>query len=161
MLSLYILTMNCDVAHLQRLSNKETLKEGDHHGDKPANRAVFPVRQSIHHGEISRHTTGCNHQYPANKHKPPWQPSLTALLGGVSIDALFWTGAALKLVSYQAGRGEVVLQEILHSLNLLHGSVVAVWVWKTRRSQQTQLLLNMTQLPVQVPAVVALLLNFV
>ncbi len=162
MFYLNFLAVNCDVAHLQRLSDKETLKEGDHHGDKPAYGAVFPVRQPIHHGEVSRHTTGCNHQYPANKHKPPWQPSLTALLGGVSADALLWTGAAIELVSFQAGgRGELVLQETLHSLDLLHGSVVAVWVRKTRRSQQTQLLLDMTQLPVQVPAVVALLLNFI
>lgn len=160
-LFLYILTINCNVTHLQRLSNKETLKEGDHHGDKPAYRAVFPVRQPIHHGEISWHTAGCDHQYPANKHKPPWQPSLTALLGGVSVDALFWTGAAIELGSFQAGWGEVVFQETLHSLNLLHGSVVPVLVWKTRGSQQTHFLLNMMQLPVQVSAVVALLLNFI
>lgn len=161
-LSLCALTLDCNVAHLQRLSDKQTLKEGDHHWDKPANRAVFPVRQPVHHGEISRHTAGCDHQYPANKHKPPRQPSLAALLfGGVSIDALFWTGAAVQLVSFQAGWGEPVLQETFHSLNLLHGSVVAARVRKTRRSQQAQLLLNVTQLPVEVPAVVALLLSFI
>lgn len=99
--TLYILT-NCHVSHLQRLSNEETLKEGNHHGDKPANRAVFPIRQPIHHGEIPRHTTGCNHQDPTNKHKPPRQPSLTAFLGGVPIDALFWIGATFELGSFQA-----------------------------------------------------------
>ncbi len=161
-LSLYILTINCDVAHLQRLSDEETFKEGDHHGDKPAYRAVFPIGQPVHHGKISRHTTGCNHQYPPYKHKPPWQPSLSALLSWVSTDALFWTGAAVELVSFQAGRREVALQETLHSLNLLHGAVISVWVWKARGSQPVKLLLNVTQLPVEVPAaVVVLLLGFI
>lgn len=39
--------------HLQRLSDKEALKERHDHGDEPAYRAVLPIGQPIHHGEVS------------------------------------------------------------------------------------------------------------
>lgn len=67
--------------HLQRLSYKQALKEGNQHGDEPAYRTVFSIGQSVHHGEIPGHAAGRDDQCPANKHKPPGQASLTAFLG--------------------------------------------------------------------------------
>lgn len=144
--------INCNLTDLQRLCDEETLEEGHHHGDEPADGAFFPVGQTVHHSEVTWHTAGGNHQGPADKHKPPRQSSL---LGRISVDALLWTGAAIEAGAFQARRGQVVLEETFHSLNLPYSSIVFVLVWKTRRSQQTQFLLHVMQLPVQVSAVVA------
>lgn len=87
--------MNYKVIHLQRLSYKQALKEWNQHGDEPAKRTLFSIRQSVHHGEIPGYTAGSNNQCPANKDKPPRQPSLTAFLRWVS--ALFHAGGAIDL----------------------------------------------------------------
>lgn len=51
-LDISLTIQNCHCFYLQWLSDEEALKERDHHGDKPAYGAVFPISQSIHHSEI-------------------------------------------------------------------------------------------------------------
>lgn len=64
------ITHKCS-SHLQRLNKEDTLKEGNNHGHQPIYGARFSKFQAIQHCEIARYDTGCDHQQPAKKNKPP------------------------------------------------------------------------------------------
>lgn len=51
---------------------------------------------------------------------------------------------------------DLILQEVLHALDLLQGLAVAVWTAEVGGSQQTQLLVDAAQLVVQILRFVAL-----
>lgn len=54
---------------------------------------------------------------------------------------------------------DLILQKAFHALDLLPSLVVALWVMEGGRTQEIELVVYVTQLPIQILGFVALLLN--